>query len=103
MWTEYAYDFLGRTKEVTEADGVSKTTYAYGADIPYILPGNWPKGAHMSSVKDPAGKWKVMVNDGVGNLVAVLEPDPTDDLPYQNWALLEPKLCTCCPCERQAA
>lgn len=26
---------------------------------------------------DPAGKWKQYFNDAFGNLVAVLEPDPT--------------------------
>ena len=45
------------------ADGASYTTYTYQGNF--------------TTVVDPAGKWKQYANDAFGNLVTVLEPDPT--------------------------
>jgi YD repeat-containing protein len=62
-WTTYTYDGLGRTLQVTTADGASHTTYAYYGNT--------------TTVTDPAGKWKAMTTDVDGNLVSVVELDPT--------------------------
>ena len=61
--TTYTYDALGRTTKVLLADGASHTTYTYQGNF--------------TTVVDPAGKWKQYANDALGNLVTVLEPDPT--------------------------
>jgi YD repeat-containing protein len=45
------------------ADGASYTTYTYQGNF--------------TTVVDPAGKWKQYASDAFGNLVTVLEPDPT--------------------------
>src|ERR1019366_9954096 len=61
-WTTYAYDGLGRTLSVQQPDGASTTTYSYAGN--------------QSKVTDPAGNWKQMTTDALGNLVTVVEPDP---------------------------
>ena len=61
-WTIYTYDGLGRTTQVTAADGASHTSYAYYGST--------------SVVTDPAGNWKAMTTDVDGNLKSVIEPDP---------------------------
>jgi YD repeat-containing protein len=61
--TVYTYDALGRTVKVLLADGASYTTYTYQGN--------------STTVTDPAGNWKQYANDAFGNLVTVLEPDPT--------------------------
>jgi YD repeat-containing protein len=48
---------------VTLPDGVSKTQYTYQGNV--------------TTVTDPAGKWKQYASDAFGNLRTVLEPDPT--------------------------
>jgi RHS repeat-associated protein len=60
--TTYTYDALGRTVNVLLADGASSTTYLYQGNV--------------TTVTDPAGKWKQYLNDAFGNLVTVIEPDP---------------------------
>ena len=44
------------------ADGASSTTYLYQGNV--------------TTVADPAGKWKQYFNDAFGNLLTVIEPDP---------------------------
>jgi RHS repeat-associated protein len=61
-WTNYTYDGLGRTIQVTAADGASHTNYAYYGST--------------TVVTDPAGNWKAMTTDVDGNLKSVIEPDP---------------------------
>src|ERR1019366_216858 len=63
-WTTYVYDGLGRTLSLQQPDGASTTTYSYSGN--------------QSTVTDPAGKWKQMTTDAVGNLVTVVEPDPAN-------------------------
>ena len=62
LWTTYTYDALGRTVSVLLADGASSTTYLYQGNV--------------TTVADPAGKWKQYFNDAFGNLLTVIEPDP---------------------------
>jgi YD repeat-containing protein len=61
-WTVYEYDFAGRTRLVTHADGVSRTTHVYSGNT--------------TTITDPAGKWKKYTSDAFGQLVKVTEPDP---------------------------
>ena len=61
-WTVYHYDASGRTTSVVLPDG-STTTYVYQGNT--------------VTVTDPAGKWKTFTMDAFGNLVTVVEPDPT--------------------------
>jgi YD repeat-containing protein len=61
-WTTTSYDASGRTTRVALPDG-SATTYAYQGNT--------------VTVTDPAGKSKTFTNDAFGNLVGVLEPDPS--------------------------
>ena len=61
--TTYTYDALGRTVSVLLPDGASQTTYTYQGNF--------------TTVTDPAGNWKQYATDALGNLVMVLEPDPT--------------------------
>jgi YD repeat-containing protein len=63
--TYYSYDALGRTINVLLADGASHTTYAYQGNF--------------TTVTDPAGNWKQYVTDAFGNLVTVIEPDPSQN------------------------
>jgi YD repeat-containing protein len=63
VYTTYTYDALGRTVNVLLADGASHTTYVYQGNF--------------TTVTDPAGNWKQYASDAFGNLVMVLEPDPT--------------------------
>jgi YD repeat-containing protein len=62
VYTTYAYDALGRTTRITLPDGASQTQYRYQGNV--------------TTVTDPAGKWKQYFSDAFGNLAAVLEPDP---------------------------
>ncbi len=62
-FTVYQFDAIGRTVSVTLPDGASHTGYAYQ--------GNW------TTVVDPAGNWKQGEKDAFGNLIAVVEPDPS--------------------------
>ncbi len=59
-WTTYAYDERGRIASVTAADG-SVTQYTYVAN--------------MTTIVDPALKWKTQTFDALGNLSNVTEPD----------------------------
>jgi len=63
VYTTYTYDALGRTVNVLLADGASHTTYA--------------DQGNFTTITDPAGNWKQYASDAFGNLVTVLEPDPT--------------------------
>jgi len=63
--TTYTYDALGRTTNVLLADGASHTQYLYQGNATTVI--------------DPATKWKQYLNDAFGNLVTVLEPDPTSN------------------------
>jgi YD repeat-containing protein len=58
----YEYDFAGRTRLVTHADGVSRTTHVYSGNT--------------TTITDPAGKWKKYTYDAFGQLLKVTEPDP---------------------------
>ena len=62
VWTTYTYDALGRTISVVAADGASTSTYSYS-------------GNTVTST-DPAGKWKKMTLDAMGELTKVTEPNP---------------------------
>ena len=64
LWTTYTYDASGRTLTVTRPDGASKTTYTYSGNV--------------TTITDPAGKWKSNTSDAFGNLVTVTEPDPNN-------------------------
>ena len=66
-FTVYGFDAIGRTVSVTLPDGASKTSYTYQ--------GNW------TTVIDPAGNWKQYEKDSFGNLIAVVEPDPSASKP----------------------
>lgn len=61
-WTSYRYDGLGRTLTIQQPDGVSTTAYSYAGS--------------QSTATDPAGNWKTFTADALGNLTAVVEPDP---------------------------
>jgi len=61
VWTTFTYDALGRTTRVDLPDG-SFTTTSYLANV--------------TTVTDPAGKWKKYTNDALGNLTKVQEPNP---------------------------
>jgi RHS repeat-associated protein len=63
-WTTYTYDGLGRTLSVQKPDGVSTTTYSYVGNV--------------TTVTDPAGLAKTFTKDVLGNLLTVVEPDPTN-------------------------
>jgi RHS repeat-associated protein len=63
-WTVYAYDGLGRTLTVQQPDGASSTSYLYSGN--------------QTKVSDPAGNWKQLTNDVLGNLTTVVEPDPAN-------------------------
>ena len=63
-WTTYTYDGLGRPLTVQQPDGASTTTYSYSGNV--------------TTVTDPAGKWKQFTTDVSGNLVTVTEPDPAN-------------------------
>jgi YD repeat-containing protein len=63
-WTTYTYDGLGRPLTVQQPDGASTTTYSYLGNL--------------TTVTDPAGKWKQFTTDVSGNLVTVTEPDPAN-------------------------
>jgi YD repeat-containing protein len=54
---------LGRTVKALLADGASYTSYTYQGNFTTVI--------------DPAGKRKQYARDAFGNLVTVLEPDPT--------------------------
>jgi RHS repeat-associated protein len=64
VYTVYTYDALGRTLTVTLPDG-SATNYVYQGNV--------------TTVTDPAGKWKQYYRDAFGNLVTVVEPDPASN------------------------
>ncbi len=68
-FTVYTFDAIGRTLSVTLPDGASKTSYTYQ--------GNW------TTVIDPAGNWKQYEKDSFGNLIAVVEPDPSAGSPLK--------------------
>ncbi len=63
QWTTYVYDARGRTIEVWAPDG-SITHYSYAGNV--------------TTVTDPAGKWKKFTYDAQNNLVMVTEPDPAN-------------------------
>src|ERR1700691_5586070 len=60
VWTTYTYDGLGRTLSIQQPDGASTTTYAYSGN--------------QTTVTDPAGNWKTLTKDVLGNLTSVVEP-----------------------------
>jgi RHS repeat-associated protein len=61
-WTVYSYDGIGRPLSVVQPDGASTTTYSYSGNL--------------SSISDPAGKWKMSTTDVLGNVTTVVEPNP---------------------------
>jgi YD repeat-containing protein len=61
VWTSYTYDALGRALTVTAPDG-SVTSYTYEGNL--------------TTVTDPAGKWKKYTTNAIGNLIQVTEPAP---------------------------
>ena len=63
QWTTYVYDARGRTIEMWKPDG-SITHYSYAGNV--------------TTVTDPAGKWKKFTYDAQNNLVMVTEPDPAN-------------------------
>jgi len=63
VYTTYTYDALGRTVNVLLPDGASHTTYTYQGNF--------------TTITDPNNNWKQYASDAFGNLVTVLEPDPT--------------------------
>jgi len=64
VWTTYTYDGSGRTLTVVQGDG-STTTSSYSGN--------------STTTTDPAGKWKTFTSDAFGNLIAVIEPDPSSN------------------------
>ncbi len=67
-WTEYVYDALGRTVSVIQPK--NPLTNATWGTTSYLYEGPSVK------VTDPAGKWKRYINDALGNLEEVREPNP---------------------------
>jgi RHS repeat-associated protein len=63
VYTTYTYDALGRTVNVLLPDGASHTAYTYQGNF--------------TTITDPNNNWKQYASDAFGNLVTVLEPDPT--------------------------
>jgi YD repeat-containing protein len=63
-WTTYTYDGRGRPVSVQKPDGASTTTYSYLGN--------------QTTVTDPALNWKTSTTDVLGNLITVLEPDPSN-------------------------
>lgn len=63
-WTKKRYDVLGRTTSITLPDG-TQTTYTYSLN--------------SVTVTDPAGSKRKSVEDGVGRLTTLFEPDPTNN------------------------
>lgn len=61
-WTTYSYDALGRTVSVAHADGASVTATSYAGNT--------------VTTTDPAGKWKTVETDALGNSVKTTEPNP---------------------------
>jgi RHS repeat-associated protein len=62
-WTEYTYDALGRTTQISLPNGSGITTYEYTGNI--------------TKITDPAGKWKKYITNVFGNLKQVIEPNPS--------------------------
>lgn len=60
--TTYTYDSRGRAQSVTQADGISATTYSYSGN--------------RTTVTDAKGNWKTYTKDAMANLLLVSEPDP---------------------------
>src|SRR6266481_5662646 len=67
-WTVYNYDALGRTVSVVLPDGASTSTYAYSGNV--------------TTITDPAGKWKKQTVDVFGNIKQVNEPNPAGGADY---------------------
>jgi YD repeat-containing protein len=67
-WTTYTYDGLGRTVTVVEVDSGSTSTTAYAGNV--------------TTITDPAGKWKKQTVDVFGNLKTVNEPNPAGGADY---------------------
>ena len=68
-FTTTAFDVLGRPVSVTLPDN-SATTYSYAVQ----------SGAVTATVTDPAGKKRKSQSDGAGRLVALTEPDASNNL-----------------------
>jgi RHS repeat-associated protein len=64
VYTTYAYDGLGRTLSVQKPDGASTTHYTYNGNV--------------TTVTDPATNTKTFIKDVLGNLLTVVEPDPSN-------------------------
>jgi YD repeat-containing protein len=60
-WTTYNYDADGRTVSTVLPDNSGTSTYAYQGNV--------------TTVTDPAGKWKKYTTDAFGNLTQVEEPN----------------------------
>ncbi|HEY2011924.1 MAG TPA: hypothetical protein VGH38_00425, partial [Bryobacteraceae bacterium] len=69
VWTVYAYDGSGRTLSVKVGASDSLGNNAAGTTT-YSYQGN------VTTVTDPAGKWKKFTTDAMGNLALVAEPNP---------------------------
>ncbi|MBY0506126.1 MAG: hypothetical protein K2X03_19575 [Bryobacteraceae bacterium] len=76
LWTTYVYDGLGRTLQVIQphtsgTGSAGTTTYAYAGN--------------KVTVTDPAGRWKRYLQNELGNLVQVTEPNPAGGADYQTY------------------
>ncbi len=68
-WTSAKYDALGRALIVTTADGVS-STYSYSSSSSASLP-------YSVTATDGAGKQRLSVINGLGQITSLYEPDVT--------------------------
>ena len=76
LWTTYVYDGLGRTLQVIQphtsgTGSAGTTTYAYAGN--------------KVTVTDPAGRLKRYLQNALGNLIQVSEPNPAGGADFETY------------------